>query len=369
MKYLILLSLIPSITFASFSKPEMIARFMDVDAWNTPSNTWCFSGEPVAFKGDVYLNCIDMEGSFMGRWNKSGFKMMARAGSENLLSDPVAAFNKISWYEYNEFSILRSFQSALNVEVKDVTNLGPLASDFTDSFLPLTADSFFFKNKGEQSQLWMWKDNVVTPFFNPKAGYIFTLQPGINGEIAVKIRDERSDENSPDKLWVYDGANWKVVLEDKDANPNSKWKSFRHQLTIEGNKILMIANDGSKDHLLLLTDNKVEVIATEGKELKSFDYFTPKMRAGTIVVRGEDFDGSKATYVKDEKHFRKLIAQGDIVQTDRGAGRVHYPNQHSIFYGAPGLDENGNVYLQATLTDPDYPSTLMGISLLKFTKE
>lgn len=369
MHKLFFLLLVPSLSFASFSKPEMIARFMVTDSYNVPGNTWCLTGEPVAMKGEIFLNCLDSESSLMGRWNKDGFKIMARAGSENLLSKPISAFNKFYWYEYTEFEIVRSFEKDNNLVVRNVTNLGPQANSFTDSFLPLTNDSFFFKNKGDESQLWMWKDNVVTPFWNPKAGYIFTLQPGTNGEIAVKIRDEHSDESSPDRLMLYNGKEWKVVLEDKDANPSSKWKSFRHQLTVDGDKILMIANDGSRDHLILLQNGKTEVIATAGKELKSFDYFTPKMRAGVMVVRGEDFDGSKVTYVKDEKNFRKLIAQGDIVQTDRGPGRVHYKSQHAIFYGAPGLDESGNIYLQATLTDPDYPDTLLGVSLIKFTKE
>lgn len=363
--------LVPSVSFASFSKPELLARFMATDAFNAPDNMWCFMGEPVASKGEVFLNCIDGESSLMARWDQEDFKIIARAQGENLLSKPLASFNKVSWYEYNEFSIQRSFQSGSRLEVNDVTNLGPLASEFTDSFLPLTSDSFFFKNKGSESQLWTWKNNVVTPFFNPGPGYIFTLYPGYQGEIAVKIREGGTDETAPDRIWLYRNGNWKIALEDKDGNTSSPWKSFRHQLNVEGDKVLLIANDGSQDHLILLdtTLNKTEIIATAGKELKSFDYFTPKMRAGTIIVRGVDFNGQKAVYVKDSKNFRKIISQGDIVQTDRGAGRVHYRNEHSIFYGAPGLDERGNVYLQATLTDPDHPGTLMGVSLLKFTKE
>jgi hypothetical protein len=111
------------------------------------------------------------------------------------------------------------------------------------------------------------------------------------------------------------------------------------------------------------------VIAREGVELKRFDYFSPKMRAGTMVIRGENSEGQKVTYVKDAGKFRPLISQGDIVKTDVGDGRVHYENQDAIFYGAPGLDENGNVYLQATLTDADYPKTLLGVGLIKFNKE
>jgi hypothetical protein len=140
-------------------------------------------------------------------------------------------------------------------------------------------------------------------------------------------------------------------------------------LSVEGDKIVVVANDGSTDSLLLLKGNKVQVLARAGKELKEFDFFTPKIQAGTIVIRGVDFQGNKAVYVKDNGPFRKLITQGDIVQADKGPAIVFYPNEHAIFYGAPGLDEQGNIYLQATLSDPHHPETLLGVGLLKFTRE
>jgi len=104
-------------------------------------------------------------------------------------------------------------------------------------------------------------------------------------------------------------------------------------------------------------------------DLARFDYFAPKMQAGTIAIRGEDLEGRKVLFVHDKDGFRRLLTQGDIVHTDIGLGRVHYSNQDAIFYGAPGVDEKGNVYQQATLTDADHPRTLLGIGLVKFLKE
>src|SRR5690606_4981845 len=130
-------------------------------------------------------------------------------------------------------------------------------------------------------------------------------------------REGSTAENSPDRLWLYDGE-WKVVFEDTDANPASPWKTFRHQLSIDGKKLVILANDGKGEALLLVENGKVELIARAGVDLKRFDFFTPKMGAGTIVVRGEDFEGRRAHYVKDNGPFRKLLTQGDIVHTDKG---------------------------------------------------
>lgn len=354
---------------AGFSKPELMARFMALDAWKAPDNMWCFSGEPTALNNKIYLNCMDIDGNLMVSWDQGKFEVAARANSETLFSKPLVAFNRVNWYEFEEFSPLRTFVASDKLEVRTISNLGPMSSSPTDSFLPLTKDTFFFKNKWEDSQLWSWKNNVVTAFFNPEAAYIFTPHPGLNGEIAFKTRHLSTDESAPDKLWHYNGKEWKVVLQDKDAQKDSQWKSFRHQLSVEGDKIVVVANDGTTDSLLLITGNKVQVLARAGKELKELDFFSPKIQAGTIVIRGVDFQGNKAVYVKDNGPFRKLITQGDIVQADKGAAMVYYPNEHAIFYGAPGLDEKGNIYLQATLSDPHHPETLLGIGLLKFKKE
>ncbi len=366
MKYFLLL-LIPFTTFAHFSKPQLMARFMYDDAWNAPNNLWCFSGEPVALNSKIYLNCLDHESSLVAEWSDKGFEVVSRAQEEHLFSKPLLSFGKVSWYEFSEFSAIRSYLKADRLEKIEIKNLSSMSAP-NDSFHPLSLDTFFFKMKGESPSLWIWRNNEISPLFNPKAAYIFTPQIGPSGEIALKTRDHYLDESAPDRLWIFNGT-WRVVLEDKDANPKSKWVSFRHQLSVDQNKIVVIANDGIKNSLLLIENDSVKIIATEGVELLRFDYFTPKMLAETIVVRGEDFHGQKAVYVKDEKVFRKLISQGDIVKTDRGDARVHYEQKDAIFYGAPGLDLNGNIYLQATLTDPDYPKTLMGVGLIRFLNE
>lgn len=341
---------------------------MSTSAYNAPDGTWCFSGEPVAVKNHVYLNCLDSDSSLMASWGPEGFKLLARAENEQLFSRPVASFNKATWYEFTETNVVRSFSAAPQVSKIELTNLSTM-NEYNDSFYPLSENSYFFKTKGDSPQLWMWKNNVVTSFFKPEASYIFPPITGPRGEIVLKTREINLNENAPDKLWLWNNNEWKVILEDKDSNPSSPWIGFNHQYVVEGTKVLLVARDSQGDALILINGTKTEIIARAGVNLKKFDHFSPKMRAGTIVVRGVDFKDNKVTFVKDNGPFRSLLSQGDIVKTDSGDGRVHYPNQDSIFYGAPGLDENGNVYLQATLTDADHPGTLLGIGLIKFNKE
>jgi hypothetical protein len=368
MKYLYLLLLVPYFSHAGFSKAALIARLNAENAFNAPNNTWCFFGEPMALKNTVYMNCLDENGQFMGQWGEKGFKVLARAEQEQIFSTPVLSFNKITWYESSEFSLIKSFEFKDGLKTTDLGPLGPLA-DGSDSFLPYSATSFFFKSKGRSPQLWSWKNNKATSIFNPTASYLFTPQISAKGEIALKARFNELSEESPDRLYLFSGGKWNVILEDKNANPASPWLTFRHQMSVDNGKVLVVATDSKGEALILVENGKVQIIARTGVDLKSFDFFSPKMRAGTILVRGQDFKGNKVTFVKDENKFRSLLSQGDIVETDLGPGRVHYSNQDSIFYGAPGVDEKGNVILQATLTHPDQPRTLLGIGIIKFNKE
>jgi hypothetical protein len=356
------------LALADFGKPKLLARMSDRDSWNVPENTWCFTSEPAVVGTEVFLGCLDYQGTMMVKWSPQ-FEIVSRAKEGNLLSWPVASFGKISWYEFNEFTVEKFSEWSGTLKETSLSEAGPLSGG-GDSFQPLTQNAWIFRAKGSSSKLYQWKEGETSVFFDPKASYLFGPVTGPSGETVIKAREKNLDESAPDKLWLYTHAKgWSVVLEDRDSNPTSQFVSFRHQVSVDGDRVLVLANDGHGEGLYLLEEGKITLIARAGVELKRFDYFSPRLRGGTIVVRGEDFEGRKVLYVKDEGRFRPLLTQGDIVHTDRGFARVHYKDQNALFYGAPGIDGNGSVYIQATLTDADFPSTLLGVGLILFHKE
>jgi hypothetical protein len=367
MHRLIFLLFLPIIAKAHYSEPQIVARLAEKGAWNAPDNMWCFTSEPASLNGRLYLGCSDEGTNLMAQWDETGFTTVTKAEAGKYFSHPLTSFNKISWYEYNEWEVTRSFELAQTLKVTTIKNLGPL-TEATDSFIPFTNDAWIYRIKSSAPELWIWKKNEVIPFFNPNASFIFTPHVGPQGDIALKTREIDYNESSPDRLWHYNGS-WRVILEDKDANPSSSWISFRHQLSVEKNKILTVARDNKGEALILIENQKVSVIARAGVDLASFDYFTPKMKAGIIVFRGEDFNGKKVIYISDAKGFRKLISEGDLVKADIGLVQVGYKSKDAIFYGAPGIDGNGNIFLQATLTKINNPREFMGIGILKFNKE
>lgn len=366
MKFLFFTLFFSTFLYADFDKPKLVARFMYSDAWNVPDNVWCLGGESASIQDKIYLNCLDVEGSFMASWENGHFRNEVRAKSDNLFSKPLKSFNRMSWYEYDEFRAHRSFLATDKLVKIEINNLGPLNNP-TDSFHPIDLNTFFFKSRGDVPKLWIWRNDKVESFFAPQVSYIFSPQIGANGKIVLKTRELHLGEDAPDKIWLYDGQ-WRVILEDQSSNPLSVWKRFRHQFGIYGDEIVVIAHDGSRDNLISIKSGKIEVIAREGIDLKSFDYFSPQIGSGVVLIRGVDFDNRKAIYEKSDRGFRKLVTEGDIVKTDLGDARIFYREKHAIFYGAPSIDEFGNIIFQATLTDADYPSTLFGVGLIRVSR-
>ena len=378
MKKLILLSslLLTSHTYA-YQKPQLVARLGDIDSWNAPVGTWCFFSEPSLINNRIYLPCFDMMSNLMASWDSQNeYTEVARADYDYMFSKAVNAYGKASWFEYNQFEVTRAFEDSWGFLTE--IPLGGLTGggDFNSNFLPMDRGSYFFQVKGVVPRLMKWDNGPQGDFFAKNVAHIFTPQVSSSGEVAFKTREGGTAESFPDKIWLYKNGSWKVIFEDNDANPKSTWLSFRHQLSVSDGKVVTVATSVYGESLILIDkftkkrkgESDIKIIALRGVDLKNFDFFTVKMHKNVIAFRGEDLEGRKAVYVYTNNKLTKLITQGDIVQTDVGPGKIHYKNQDSIFYGAPGIGDSGEIIQQVTLTDPDFPTTLLGIGLIKVQK-
>lgn len=370
MKNLILFSLlISSSTFAAYTKPQLLALFSDADSVNAPANTWCFFSEPSLINEKIYLPCFDGNGNFMASWDKNlQYEEAARAEYDLLFSKATKSFGKATWYEYSEFEVTRSFEDD-GRRTKEIL-LGGLTEgmDFNTNFLPLGDETYFYQVKSEVPRLMLWKNGESQYFFKKEVAYIFSPAIGSEGEVAFKTREVNTSETSPDKIWLYQNEKWEVILEDRDSNPNSPWMSFRHQLSVDQGKVVTVATSIQGEALILINGPEIKTIALKGIDLKNFEFFTVKMNGQHIAFRGEDLKGRKAVYAFDGNSLKQIITQGDIIQTPKGPARIHYKSQDAIFYGAPGIGDKGEILQQVTLTDPDFPSTLIGVGLIKVQK-
>jgi hypothetical protein len=367
MKFLYLFLMIGLPLHAKYQKPQLLARYSDTHAWNASDNTFCFGSEPLVTEREVYLGCQDDNGFFMARFSPAFQKLIA-ASPERLFSLPLFSQGKISWNEFDEGGVRRLFEMEKGtLKTTELKNLGP-ATATADSFVPNSFGSFIYRLQDEGLQLWEWKEGQASPLFTQKVAHIFPPVIDEAGGFLIKTRENATDESGADRLW-YAHPDFKLVFEDQDANPHSPWLTFRHQMALSQGRIALYATDKSGEALILLDKGVVKEIARTGREIKSFDYFSPKLRGETLVFRGVDSENRKAIWVYSSAGLARLLTQGDVVKTDIGLARVHYANPDALFYGAPGIGPHGEIVQQATLTDIDYPATLLGIGLLKFVPE
>jgi hypothetical protein len=359
----------PLLAFGHY-RPELLARYGVGDSWNAPPNMFCFSSEPLVTPTAVYLGCMDQQGGLgMVAWAPD-FQVAGVAREGRYFSLPKFSLGRVYWSEFEEWGSRRFFvQSSQGMQVTELGRLAP-AGIPDDSFLPLTEKSWIYRLKDYASPaLWLWEEHQTRPLFNRPVSHIFPPIVGENGELVIKTREQHNHESAPDKLWAWDGKSWQIILEDRDSNPSSPWISFRHQISVEGSRVLLVARDARGDALILLENGKVTEVARAGEKLREFDFFTPKLRGDVIAFRGVDIQGRKGIWTHTPSGLRPLITQGELIQTDLGPARVDYPSIHAIFYGPPAIGPGGEIVQQATLTAPDNLRKLLGIGLLKFSPE
>lgn len=366
MKTLLISLLFSTSLFASYSKPQMVARYSGIDSYNAPDGLYCFGSEPQPTNFGVFLGCQNQDGFVMMKWD-AGYTIIAK--SENgLFSHPKEVNGQVSWYEFSMAGVSNLFEyKNQNLKTIQLKNLGPTFA-VIDSFTAIKNNSYIYRMDDEAKTLQNWKDHSVSSMYSETISHIFPPTSSVDGNFIMKVRRAHLNENAPDELLFWDGE-FSSILKDQDLDATSSIKSFRHQYALDGKKVALVITDVSGEALVILENGKQTVVARAGKEVASFDYFAPKMRNGVLVFRGMDFEKRKVVYLYEEGSLRKLLTQGDVVNTDKGLARVDYQSQDALFYGAAGIGPTGEIYQQATLTDADSPMTLLGIGLIKFERE
>lgn len=353
--------------FAHYGKPELVARYSGVDSFNAPDGLYCFSSEPQPTKEGVFLGCLNREGNaLMVKWAPQ-FELLA-ISEYKLFSHPKEVNGKTSWYEFGEVGVNNLYEyKDQKLSVINLKDLGPVFA-MVDSFVAIKDQVYIYRLQDETKKLQSWKNHTVTSMVTEGMAHIFPPVSSVEGNFIVKMRREHLNENAPDELMFWDGT-FHTILKDRDADPDSEIKSFRHQHALDLDAVALVVTDDEGEVLVIMKAGKMTEIARAGKDLISFDYFSPKMRNGVLVFRGVDKNKQKSIWVYENGELRKLLTQGDVVKTDKGLARVDYQSQDALFYGAPGIGPSGEIYQQATLTDIDSPMTLLGIGLIKFSKE
>lgn len=358
MKYLLYLGLIPGITWANYQKPELLARYFSTNNYNLPINSYCYMGTPMAFAGNVIINCVRDEYRDLMLWDREG-KSSTFYSTKNFVSTPQYVNNMLTWYEYDLTGVKQIHQwkdgirqtTKVDGEMKAVSFLG-------NEWIYQGRDSLTVKS-----------GSGIYPSDIEDISYVFSPSVSSKGEYAVKIRRISDANSSPDEIWIYKNKKWLKVFGDTDSNPESPWKDFRNNLTNGDGKVFVIAQDKDGEALLEITPDGERILARAGRDLKAFEPFQIAYNNGTIAFRGVDFQNRKVIYAYDGE-LKRVLTQGDTIMTDFGeVAKIHYHDRDAVIYNNPAVGDEGEVIVQGTLTDFEDNTTLIGVGVIRIKRE
>lgn len=358
MKYLLFLGLIPSMVWANYQKPELLARYFSTHNYNLPQDSYCYMGTPMAFDGKVIVNCVREEERDLMMWDESG-KSHVFYSTKNFLSTPQYVNKTLTWYEY-ELNGVNSVHQWKDGVLKTIPVEGAVRAV---SFL---GNEWIFQGR---DFLNVQTEDGVYPSKIENISYVHSPSVSNSGEYAVKIRRNTDANSSPDEIWTYGKNGWIKVFGDTDSDPQSPWKDFRNNVATGNGKVFVIARDSEGEALLEISGGKQKVLARAGVDLKEFESFQIAYNKGTVVFRGIDLSGRKVIYAHDGQ-LKRVLTQGDTVITDLGTiATVNYKNKDSIIYNNPTIGPDGEIVIQGTLTDFDDNKTLVGVGIIRIKRD
>lgn len=362
MKYLItLLALSSSLaSWANYQKPDVLALFFSTRNYNLPQDSFCHLGTPISFEGNTVLNCIRDDFRDLMMWDKNG-ETKTLFSTANFISVPQYLNGTLTWYEYDMEGVKKVYQwragvlqeLAVEMESKAVTFLGD--------------DQWIYQGK---ETLKVFKNGVVYSAGIDDLAYIFSPSVSRSGEFAIKVRRGTLANSSPDEVWTYQKHQWIKVFSDRDSDPTSPWIGFNNTVTLGDGRVFVVARDTQGEAIVEIHQGKQRVLAREGIEVKKIEPFSIAYNGGSLVFRGIDHQNRKTIYVHNGSELKRILTQEDSVQTPWGVlGEVNYSHPDSIIYNNPGIGENGDVVIQATLVDFDDRKTLLGVGVISIKKD
>ncbi|HJU40274.1 MAG TPA: choice-of-anchor tandem repeat NxxGxxAF-containing protein [Tahibacter sp.] len=204
--------------------------------------------------------------------------------------------------------------------------------------------------------------NVISQFIGdrgvtPESPFTYLYTPSFNDRLDIAAKVAYSDDMTSAveiRLFHDDGSAERILAND-ELDPDSPYSKFDNSLALDGNGTVAVVATRAADNrrVLLRSDGTttVEIAAVDpAGTIRGIEFFAPAINdAGMVAFRATDANG-QAIYVGDGVELKRVIGNGDVVQTDLGTAQIGQDNASDpIFSGKPSINARGDVVFIAGL--------------------
>ncbi len=368
-------------TIGDYNPPELLARSDIQDGYNLPAMTFLNNPTPVINNnGEVLFKVMSVEGTNnQGIWLKSlddqNGKIVYIAPEERFITDPsINDSGKIVFNLYDEGVTDGIFEmDSKSLEVDQILKPTNLPIQHYTYPQILNNDHIIFRAtndlndraiydlSGQKLKKLLSEGNEI---LKHKISYLFRPSANEKGNLVLKVRfGDRGqwNEENPDAIILVSpsldpkipGPIFKILAADKDLDPQSNYQAFGNSVSLShfGNIAFSATQSDSKKSILFFKDNQIKVYASEGADdIGEIELFAPKVNdLGQVLFRAKDASGARAIFLADGDSVKKILREGDVVNTDQGLAKVLDNPNFPGFGGEVDLNDKGDILVLTIL--------------------
>jgi len=204
--------------------------------------------------------------------------------------------------------------------------------------------------------------NIVSAFIGdqgvtPSSPYTYIYTPSSNYRltIAAKVAYSEDQASSVEIRRFPNGGDSERILANNVLDPASPYSKFDNSLALDSDRTIAVVATRAADNrrVLLRSDGTttVEIASVDPTgTIRDIEFFAPAINdAGMVAFRAKDANG-QAIYVGDGVELKRVIGDGDVIETDLGTAQIGQDNSSDpIFSGKPAINARGDVVFIAGL--------------------
>lgn len=375
---------------SDYNSPVIIARANINDSYNLPLMSFISNASPViSDRGDVAFKVASIGGlATQGLWVKTfedvNGKILYTAPDDRFVTDPsINDFGKVAFNLFEEGVTDGLFVlDSKNLKVDHILPSDDLhLQSFTYPLITNNNDVYFRGTDDNNIRSFFIFNNKLNKIISEGNNTAYLFRPAINenGSVAFKARVGALgewDENSPDQIILIKDNIKKIIAEDKDSDSASIFLGFGNSvaLSTNGNIAFTGVIEKNQKGIFIFTNGITKKIALESEnDISEIENFSVKVNnEGYVLFRAKDMAGHRSLFLADTSMVKKLISEGDEIESDLGKSKILLNQFYPGFGGEIDINNNGDIVFNCSLVratdDKELGQAIYTISKTTFQK-